>query len=57
MKREASFIYVTCECGEHLVDTAKLTGDTSFYHCDQCLKPLVVKGMNDRYYTVGDRIL
>lgn len=58
-KLTLKYVYVNCECGQHLVDIFDIVWDSRdlrFYECNSCERPLVAKDRNGNFYVVGDKI-
>ena len=59
----AKLVRMTCDCfdgeGVHFVDLFDPTWNdpkTGVYRCNECLRPLVVRGDDGRFYYVGEAV-
>jgi predicted SprT family Zn-dependent metalloprotease len=60
MKLISKYIYVSCPCGEHLIDLmAEDWNDTKtgFYNCNKCGQPLICRGDDGHFYRIGERVM
>lgn len=55
----ASFVKVDCECGAHIVNLKDKEWEgngVTFYHCNDCNRPLVCRGPNGKMYYIGGEV-
>ena len=51
--------FVSCDCGQHYVDFLDPRWNDrnlGFYSCNTCRRPLVVRGGDDTFYAVGEKL-